>query len=83
MANPVALSELERALDELLLQDTTPRLADGDFTVAMIAEHAGCSWGKARRIAARLETQGKLKPLGKRSDANGRLVLAWRIREKP
>ena len=80
MANPVTVSELEKALDNLLMQDAPPYLADDDITIMRLAHRAGCGSAKAKNMITKWVTEGKLEYIGKRREARGHLVDAWRIK---
>jgi transcription initiation factor IIE alpha subunit len=78
--NPVSLSELEKALDALILQDAPLPLADGDITARMVAERAGCEKQKARKMLIKWTADGKAEYIGKRREPSGQSVDAWRLK---
>jgi hypothetical protein len=77
--NPVSQSELAKALDDLILQDTPPPLAADEFTAGMIAKIAKCHNQQARRRIARWIAEGKAEYVGKRREPRGQSVDAWRL----
>jgi len=79
-SNPVVLSELEKALDDLLMQDAPPMLADDDITVMRLVRRAKCGSSKARRMLDEWVVAGKVEYIGKRRNARGHSVDAWRLK---
>jgi hypothetical protein len=81
MANsPVSLSELEKALDDLLMYDAPPYLADDDITVMRLVRHAKYGPNKARRMLNDWTEAGKVEYIGKRREPRGHMVDAWRVK---
>ena len=80
MANPVTLSELEKALDALILEDIPPMLEDADITVMRLASRAKCSPKFAGDVLAQWAKDGKVEYLGKRREIRGHKVDAWRLK---
>jgi rubrerythrin len=79
MDNPVTLSALERALDDLIMQDAPPMLEDTDLTANRVAERAHCGFQKASRLLDKWTADGKAEYLGMRRQPNGHKVKAWRL----
>lgn len=79
MGNPVSLSELENALDSLLMQDAPPQLADDDITVMRLARRAKCGPLKASRLLDEWTAVGKVEFVGVRREPHGHKVKAWRL----
>lgn len=82
MANSVTLSELEKALDALLLQDAPPMLDDDDLTVQRLAARAKCGSLKARRMLKEWTEAGRVEHIGKRREPHGHTVDAWKVKGK-
>jgi hypothetical protein len=80
MANPVNLSELNKALDDLIMQDAPPVLEDTDLTVQRLAARAKCGSVKAKRLLADWTEAGKVEYLGKRRNTQGHNVDGWRLK---
>jgi hypothetical protein len=78
--NPVPLSDLERALDNLLLADAPPYLADDDITVMRLVARAKCSPNKAKRLLGEWEAAGKVEYIGERREPRGHSVKAWKVK---
>jgi hypothetical protein len=82
MDNPVSLSELEKALDDLIMETAAPPLADGDITINSLAKRAHCHTQKAHEMLAEWTAAGKVEFLGKRRVPSGHRVDAWRLKGK-
>ena len=80
--NPVSLSELDAALDELLAQEVPPWLDLQDITIMRLQERAECGPKRARTIINKWVEGGKLEYLGKRRETKGHAVDAWRLAER-
>jgi hypothetical protein len=79
MTNPVTVTDLQAALDALLMQDAPPMLEDTDITVMRVARHAKCGSAKAKSMITKWVTEGKLEYIGKRREERGHSLDAWRI----
>jgi hypothetical protein len=79
MANPVSLSELDKALDALILDEAPPMLEDTDITIMRLVSRAKCSPPKAKRMLDEWTKAGKAEYLGKRREMRGHKVDAWRL----
>ena len=80
MTNPVSLTDLEAALDALILEDIPPALEPTDITVMRLVARAKCSPVIAKRVLAEWVEAGKVEYLGKRREARGHKVDAWRLK---
>lgn len=65
-------------LDALIAEEATSQLAEGEFTIKMIAERVGCGTQKAQRIIHGWVRDGKAEFVGKRAGAHGQSVSAWK-----
>jgi hypothetical protein len=81
MGNPVSLSELEKALDNLIMETVSPPLDEGDITVNSLAKRARCHKQKAHEMLKEWTAAGKAEFLGKRRVPSGHRVDAWRLKE--
>jgi DNA-directed RNA polymerase subunit N (RpoN/RPB10) len=79
-SNSVSYFDLAKALDDLILQDAPPPLADDDLTARMVAERAGCEKQKARKMLIKWAADGKAEYIGKRREPSGQSVDAWRLK---
>ena len=80
MANPITVSDLQKALDDLIMQDAPPVLEDTDLTVQRLAARAKCGSIKAKRLLLEWTDAGKAEHLGKRRNSQGHSVEAWRLK---
>jgi predicted transcriptional regulator len=81
MGNPISLSELDKALDALVLAEIIPPVAEGDITIAKICERYEKDHKVAKKIIKKLVADGKLEHIGKRqARSNGRIVDAWKMK---
>jgi hypothetical protein len=77
--NPVSLSELDKALDELIMQEAPPALEDTDLTKQRVADRARCGFQQAGRMLEKWTAEGKAECIGMRRQTNGHKVKAWRL----
>jgi hypothetical protein len=80
MTNPVSQSDLARALDDLILQEIPPPLADDEITTTRVADRAKCHHQQARRMIDKWVKEGKVEHVGKRKEPHGQKVDAWRLK---
>jgi hypothetical protein len=80
MGNPVTLSELEKALDDLLMQEAPPDLLETDITVMRLARRAKCGGAKAKKLLDEWTAAGKVEYIGKRREPRGHKLDAWRLK---
>lgn len=80
MGNPVTLPELEKALDDLIMQDAPPMLEETDLTIALVASRAKCGNNKAERMLEKWVLEGKVEYLGERRREDGHKTRAWRLK---
>jgi hypothetical protein len=80
MTNPVSLSELEKALDDLIMETAAPPIAEGDITVNSLASRAHVHKQKAREMLDEWTAAGKVEYLGKRRVPSGHRIDAWRLK---
>jgi hypothetical protein len=79
ITNPVSLSELDKALDSLILQEAPPLLAADDVTIQRLAERAKCGYQKAGRMLEKWTADGRVTFVGQRRDDSGHKVKAWKV----
>jgi hypothetical protein len=77
--NPVTLTDLERALDNLLIE-AFPPLEETDITIMTMKARLQSSYETAEKRLNELTAAGKLEYLGERLH-KGHKVKAWRIRK--
>lgn len=83
MSNPVTLSELDKALDNLVLAEIILPVSEDDITIAKIAERYELDYKVAKKIVKKLVADGKLEFVGKRRVmSNGHVVDVWRLKAK-
>ena len=82
MDDLVTVTDLQAALDALLMQDAPPYLADDDITIMRLAHRAGCCSAKAKSMITKWVTEGKLEYIGKRREERGHSLDAWRLKEQ-
>ena len=80
MDGPVSVTDFAAALDALILRDAPPELEDSDITIAILARRANVGMAKAKNMITKWVTEGKLEYIGKRREARGHLVDAWRLK---
>jgi predicted transcriptional regulator len=79
--NPVTLSELDKALDALVMAEIIPPIAEDDITIVKICERYEKDHKVAKKIIKKLVADGKLEYVGKRqARSNGRIVDAWKMK---
>ncbi len=78
--NPVSQSDLLKALDALILQESET-LEEADITISRLVKRAKCGKQKAQSMIDKWLSEKKIEPLGKRREATkgGRMVEAWRV----
>ena len=69
--------ELLDDLDELLAESLPPKLEPHHITRERVRVRTKCSVVRAMCLIAEWVQDGKVKPLGKRTAPNGRLVDVW------
>jgi hypothetical protein len=79
MGNPISLSELEKALDNLILETASPPLSDGDITVNSLAKRAQCPKRRAKEMLDEWVENGKAEYIGMRRLPSGSKVDAWKL----
>jgi hypothetical protein len=79
VANPVSLSDLDKALDDLIMQDAPPPLEDTDITVMRLARRAKVGTVRATSMLESWAAAGKVESIGERRDARGHKVKAWKV----
>lgn len=79
--NPVSLPDLQKALDDLILDAFPMQLEPGDVTIMRYKIARKCSYETAQRELDELTEAGKLEFLGERL-SHGHKVKAWRIKER-
>lgn len=80
-SSTVTLSELEKALDDLILQENALDLQPGDITVNLLARRSGWSRSRTETTLAEWEARGIIEPLGdRREPERGQKVAAWRLK---
>lgn len=80
MANPITLTDLGKALDELIMQDAPPMLADDDITVMRLVSRAKVGVVRAKTMLKQWQDAGKVEYVGKRREERGHMVDAWRLK---
>jgi hypothetical protein len=81
MGNPVTLSELEKALDDLITEAAAPPLKETDITMNSLAARAHWHKQKAKAMLQEWTASGKVEYLGLRRAPSGHKVEAWRLKE--
>ncbi len=67
-------------LDHLIAAEAPPDLAPDDITLKMLAARAKCGPDKARRMLDKWVSEGKAEYIGRRREARGHAVEAWRLK---
>jgi predicted HTH transcriptional regulator len=79
--NPVTLPELEKALDELIMQENSIDLQPGDITINSLAKRSGWNRSRAETVISEWVASGVLETLGQRREPErGQKVAAWRLK---
>ena len=78
----VTLSDLEKALDDLITGSFPQPLAEDEFTITMVQNKAGCNWNTAKRKIEGWVTAGIAEAVGKRRTKRGNFVDAWKLVKK-
>ncbi len=79
MTNPVSPSDLMKALDDLILRDAPPELAETDITVMSLAKRANIGAPKAKELLDQWVQSGEAEYIGERRGVRGHKVQAWRL----
>lgn len=80
MNNPVSLQELEKALDDLIMQDAPAALEEADITIMRLARRAKIGTVRARSMLEEWTKAGKVEYIGKRREERGHRVDAWKLK---
>lgn len=79
MMNPVSNTDLLKALDDLILQESPPELSEIDITVSRVKERAKCGDKKAETMIKKWVADGAMEYIGKRRGQRGHKIDAWRL----
>jgi hypothetical protein len=77
----ITLAELDKALDNLILESRILPLEETDITIGKMQAKLNSGSVRAKRLLDELTAAGKLEYLGERMD-EGHKVRAWQIRKQ-